>query len=195
MNKYPRKTLLANTFGMFGYVSSLMAWAWIGIVYLPLLLANDEVKKLLIPTPSDTPVILAPSMPMSPLTIIFAGFVTALVLVLTVIALLRAPVAIAKTGKTVTTKAADSVVPLVTHGKQLPAAEKRRLTWQLIKFVKLAVVILPVLAACVSLLIEAPLPIEVILLVSSILSLIAIFWFALQYLSARAFGIDSQYLV
>lgn len=195
MNIYPRKTLLVNTFGMFGYVSCLMAWAWIGIVYLPLLLANDEVKKLLIPTPSETPVVMAPSVPMSPLTLIFAGFVTALVIVLTIIAFLRAPVAIAKTGKTVTTKAADSVVPLITHGKVLPTAEKRQLTWRLIKLVKLTVVILPVIAACVSLFIEAPLPVEVILLVSSILSLIAIFWFGLQYLSARAFGIDSQYLV
>lgn len=195
MNTRPRKTLLVNTFGMFGYLFCLASWAWTGILYIPMLLANKQIEDFLLPAPSQDPVTPMSSEPISPIMVFFALAVTVIVILLTIIALLRAPITIAKTGKTVTTKAADSVVPLVTHGKQLPPAEKRRLTALLVKIVKLLLVVLPVGIASIGAVVELPLPFEVIMFISSLLALIATFWFSAQYIFARLLGVNPNYLV
>lgn len=194
MNHRPRKTLLVNTFGMFGYLFCLLSWAWTGILYIPILLANKQIEEFLLPSSSESPVAPQASVPMSPVTLFFTFMITVAVIIVTIVILLRAPVTIARTGKTVTTKAAGSMVPLVAHGKPLPAATRRRLTAQLIKLVKLLLVILPVMIASFGAFIELPLSFEIVIFVSATLALIAIAWFSAQYIFARLFGVKPTYL-
>jgi hypothetical protein len=195
MNRRSRKTLLANTFGTFGYISCLLLWGWTGIVYMPLLLENDTITRILLP-PENSQVVAPPaSTESSPVIAFIATGVTLAVIVLTIIVLLRAPMTIANTGKTVTTKAAGSALPLITHGKPLAPAKKKRLTVQLVKLVKLCIVLLPVFALLPGLLVELSLPFDVVILVSSVLALIAIFWFSVQYITAQLLAADPGLLV
>lgn len=194
MNKHPRKALLANTFGTFGYIFCILLWGWTGVVYLPILLENDTITHILLPPENNT---VAPPVPTesSPVIAFIAIGVTIAVVILTIIVLLRAPIMIAKTGKTVTMRAADSALPLITHGKPLPPAKKKRLTVQLIKLVKLLIVLLPIFALLPGLIIELALPFDIVLLTSSVLALIAILWFSLQYIIARLLAVESSQLV
>lgn len=127
---------------------------------------------------------------------IFVGFAIALVIMaITVIVLLRAPITIAKAGKAVTTKAADSLEPLVMRGKKLPAKERRRLTADLIKVIKLLIVLAPVAAAFLTIFIPPSLPYAIIVFISGSVAAVAVFWFGVQYVCAGLLGVKPEELV
>lgn len=192
-----RKTLLVNTFGGLGYISCLTLWGWTGILYVPMLLKNESVERLLLPTTSGSEAIEPITTPgeFSPITIFFALAITAAVLIMTVIVILRAPATITKTGKSVTTKAANTALPLIARGKPLPAAKKKLFTANLVKVAKLLLILLPVALLGVGFFIELPLPFEIAALISSVLAFLAIAWFSLQYLLARWLRVKPELLV
>lgn len=195
MKKYSKKTLLANTFGSLGYIFCLMLWAWVGILYIPILLENENVERLLLPQPREEIIAPITTSGTSPVLAVAAVTATIVVLIITIIVLLRAPIAIARTGKTVTSKAASSALPLITRGKPLTPAKKRLLTTELIKLAKLLLVILPVAICSLGFFVETPLPFDMSIFVSSILALIAVAWFSAQYVAARFLAIDTEALV
>lgn len=190
-----KKLLLANSFGTLGYLSSILSWSWVTMLYLPAFLENEQVEKFLIPTPPQEILQQTSTYEPSTATIIFSIIVTIVVIVSTIIILIKLPSTVAKAGRTVTTKVADSAVPLVTRKHELPPAKKKRLTAQLIKVIKLFIVILPVLATACSIFIQLPMPFEVVMFVSGILSGLALVWFILQYIAARLFKVDAKSLV
>lgn len=194
MTAYPRRALLANIFGTFGYFSSLLLWVWVTIHYLPTVLDNDQVREILLPSEGQSlasPQFASPSLT----TIVFAIIVTVVVLVVTMLVLLFIPVTIAKTGKAVTTKAANSIEPLIVHGRTLPPAQKRRLTISLIKLVKLLLVLVPVVAGLLSTFIPLVLPFEIVMFVTSILAGVSVFWFSVQYICADMLAVKPEKLV
>lgn len=195
MKKYPKRTLLVNTFGSLGYIFCLILWGWIGILYVPMLLENDQIGRILLPPPAQETTVVQPTTELSPVAVILAVGITAVVMVTTIVVLLRAPVTIAKTGKTVTTKAASSALPLLTRNHPISPAKKKRLTAELVKLVKLLLVFLPVVIGLIGFFIEPPLPLYLSLFVSSILALLAVFWFCMQYIAARLLGVDTTLLV
>lgn len=195
MKKYSKRTLLANTFGSLGYIFCLILWGWVGILYVPMLLENEQVVRILLPPPSDNVMAPQPATEPSATAVIVAVGVTIVVLITTVVVLLRIPVTIAKTGKTVTTKAANSAIPLITRGHPISPAKRRRLTTELVKLAKLLFMLLPVAIGLLGFFIEPPLPLDLSLFVSSILALSAVLCFSAQYISARLLAIDSSSLV
>ncbi len=196
MKKYSKRTLLANTFGTLGYLCCLFSWAWVGLLYLPMLLENEHVESFLIPEPSKEVVSYAPSIPASPLTVILAVAITVVILIVTIVVFLRAPITVAKTGKTVTTKAADSALPLITKGHKLPPAKKRLLTASLIKAAKLLLVLVPVAAlAVLNFFVAPPLSYDIVIFSGSVLALIAVLCFSTQYISARFLKVAAEALV
>lgn len=195
MNRHPGKALLANIFGSLGYIAILLLWAWTGIVYIPLLLENSTVEHILLPSQEEPSIVPPPPATESPLAVVAAVAVAVFVILLTVIVFLRAPVTIAKTGKTITSKAAESTLPIITKRKPLPKNKKKLLTAQLIKLMKLALTLLPLLSLPIGFSIDLPLPAEAVALVSSLLAGLAIFWFSLQYIGAKLLKIDPSQLV
>lgn len=195
MKKYSKKALLANAFGSLGYMSCLALWGWAGMMYVPILLENKSVERLLLPSASEE--IVTPAIPTeaSPLLAAVAIGVTAVLLIITVIVLLRAPVTIARTGKTVTSKAATSALPLIARGKPLTPANKRLMTAGLIKLTKLLLATIPVAFGFLGLIVKTPLPFDVSMLVSSVLALFAVVWFSAQYGTARLLSVDPSKLV
>ncbi len=196
MSQFSKRTLLTNTFGTLGYLFCLLLWAWVGLLYVPTLLENEQVERFLLPTPSEEVISYAPSVPASPLTVFFAIAITIAILVVTIAIFLRAPIAVARTGKTVTTKAASSALPLVAKGKALPPEKKKRLTAELVKLMKLLLVITPIVTmGIVSLFVTTPLPFEIALFAAVALAILALVFFAAQYLSARLLKVATEALM
>lgn len=192
-----KKVLLANMLGGLGYISCLMLWGWMGVLYVPMLLENENVERFLLPSTSDVESIpqVPPSSEISPIVAFIALAITVAVLIVTVIIILRAPVTITKTGKSVTTKAANTALPLIARGKPLPAAKKKLLTANLVKLAKLLLVLIPVALLGIGAFVEMPLPFEIAALVSSVLAFTSVAWFSLQYLVARWLNIKPELLV
>lgn len=198
MNKkqQPKKVLLVNACGALGYIACLMLWGWTGIIYVPMILENEKIEQLLLPSQGEEVVApIATTTEVSPIAVFLALAITAIVMIATIVVLLRAPMTIARTGKSVTTKAATSALPLIARGKPLPAAKKKRLTANLVKLAKLLLVLAPVAALSLGVFVELPLPFEIVALVSGVLALIAVSWFSAQYLLARWLGVNLDQLV
>lgn len=189
-----KRALLANTFGTFGYISCLLQWLFVSLLYLPLLLDNEQLKSFLLPQPAPQPTqVIAASEP-SPFLIAFAVVFTILMMIFTIFLVLRAPFAIAKTGKTITKKTAEAIVPLVVHHPLSPA-KKRILTVRLVKIIKLIIVIVPLLISLSALLVSLALPQDVTLFVSASLAIGSLAWFSLQYVSARLLRVRLDKLI
>lgn len=196
MKRKSNRAIFANIFGTIGYVFCLFSWAWVGLLYVPLLLKNKQVESFLLPPPSEPVVSYAPTVPSSPLTIMIAVGVTIAILIVTIIVFLRAPITVAKTGKAVTTKAASTALPLITKGHPVSDSKKRVVTARLVKAMKLLLVAVPaLLLALLNFFVTPPLAYDIVMLVSSNLALCAVVGFGLQYIAARLFNISAELLV
>lgn len=196
MKNNSKKTLLANVFGTFGYLFCLFLWGWIGLLYLPMLLENENIAQLLLPTPSEEVPAYTPSVEMSPFMVFVALAITAVVIVATILVFLRAPLTVARTGKAVTTKAADSALPVITRHHKLAPSRKKLLTVRLIKLAKLLLTLIPVIIGfALGGFVAPPLPFDVTAFVTSILALCALQAFSAQYIFARLLKVDPKQLV
>ena len=195
MNNLSGKIILVNAFGTLGYFSCIFSWGWAALLYLSMLLGNKYLEDFLLPTPPEEVVQQPVVTESSPFMMLFALVVTVIVVIATVIILVKIPMAVARTGKTVTTKAAESAIPLVTKHQPLPPAKKKRLTVNLIKIMKLFLVLIPIGVILLGTFIELPLPYEIVVLISGILSFFSLFWFSLQYIFARLLKVDAGRLV
>lgn len=189
-----KRTMLANTCGTFGYLSCLLQWLFVSLLYLPLLLDNKQLKGFLLPEPVQQPAHVVTASAPSPFLIGIAVVFTVLMLFFTLFLVLRAPIAIAKTGRNITKKTAEAIVPLVVH-HPLSSTKKRLLTVRLIKLIKLVIVILPLLISLSALFVSVALPIDVTLFVSAFLAIGSIVWFSLQYICAKALNVQLKNLI
>ncbi len=188
-----KRALLANTLGTFGYISCLLQWLFVALLYLPLLANTDWFKDFITPKKVEqtAPVATATS---SPLLIGLAIVFTVLMIGLSIYVVLRAPISIARTGKKATTKTATALVPLIVH-HPLPAAKKRRLTTRLIRITKFTMVLLPYLLTLLCVFITLSLPTGVIVFIGGILAIGSLVWFTVQYIVARWLGVKPEQLV
>lgn len=191
---YSKRALLANTFGTFGYISCLFQWLFVALLYLPLILDNEQIKQFLLPEKTQPVEPMVATGSVSPLLVSVAVIFTVFMMVLTVVMLIRAPFSVAKTGKAITTKAAGTLVPLVVH-RPLSAKKRRVLTSHLVKAIKLSLVLMPFLLCFASILVTTALPPDVIVFVSALLAIGSLVWFLIQYLSARLLGVMFDKLV
>lgn len=196
MEAQSKKLAFVNAFGVLGYLFGFGLWAWAVIVYLAPVITSDSFEDMVIPEPPPEQTVTTPisgEMPFA--VVVIALLVTATVLAMTVVAIVRAPSRLAKTGKDITTKAATSTIPLVQRGKDLPAKEKNVLTARLVKIFKLLIVTIPVLASFVGLIVDLPLPFELVLFINCAMAIMSILWFSLQYMLAQALDINDKALI
>lgn len=196
MEAQSKKLAFVNAFGVLGYLFGFGLWAWAVIVYLAPVITSDSFEDMVIPEPPPEQTVTTPisgEMPFA--VVVIALLVTATVLAMTVVAIVRAPSRLAKTGKDITTKAATSTIPLVQRGKDLPAKEKNVLTARLVKIFKLLIVTIPVLASFVGLIVDLPLPFELVLFINCAMAIMSILWFSLQYMLAQALDINDDTLI
>ena len=172
---------LASVLAGFGYTSVLLQWLWVGVLFLPSFLENTSVKNFLLPETTGQP---TPHIELSgpPIVLtITAAILTLVVLALTVVILVRLPNTIAKTGRSVTEKAASASIPLLTRHRTLPAKKRRELTMRIVNIIKLSIVILPV--CLLALLSVVPVSIDgnIAVFVETFLAIGSIAWFSAEY--------------
>jgi hypothetical protein len=189
------KKITTNIFGTLGYISILIQWLWVMLAYGPAMLNTQFFQDQLMPKP-------APEKPIQPITPqddsswIMAGLavlITVLVLLLVIFIVLKAPIAIAKTGKNITHKTTDKIVPLVTHKKELKARERRRLTMRILISIKLIGAVLSFLIILPAQLIDSlEIDFAILLFVASVSAGFTVVAFVAQHLLARYFKLNSK---
>ena len=183
----PQAARLANSFGVFGYLSLCFQWLWAGAALLPSLLENKSVRHFLIPEPSQNITAQQPlEAAFSPILFLVAIIITVVVIAVSAIILIRLPIAIAKTGKKTVQSTAQAIIPVVTHHQKLPAKKQRLLTARIIKYIKFTLCILPIILLFVFINITtSQISDELLIFLEATLTIGSLLWFSLQYLVAR----------
>lgn len=185
MKTSARSHPLVTFLGGLGYLSVILQWLWAGMIVLPVLLKNDTVRLFLLPQHTSHPAPSVTTGSLSLLSLFVAIVVTAIVVLVSVVILIRLPLMIAKTSHKAVAKTSNFVLPVVTHHKRLTPAKKRRLRTEIIVGLKLTACVAPLLLLGVSFFIPPPLAIELVFVVGLWLALSSLVWFGLEYLVAK----------
>lgn len=168
--------MLAGT----GYVVCLLQWLWIVILTLPILLDSGWLSSFVIPENQLPPAEEIKSETVSPLLVAIGGGITILMLALSALIIFKLPSKVVQTGTVITHAAADAIVPLVTHHKRLPAKKTRILTIRVLLYIKLALVLVP-LIVCFFVPIDTTFNRDLVVFIGSSLATIALSLFGLEH--------------
>ncbi len=189
-----QKTVV-TALGAFGYISLLLQWLWLVGLYLPMLM-RSELRALFIPEPDKTEITHTIAIGGPDILWLIIGIgVTAIVLVVTVIALARLPMAIAKTGNKASEAVAEAALPIITHRQPLPPKKRRRLTARLIGYAKICFALLPLLGLIGLLFTAFDLSSDIVIFLSVFLALGTTIWFTLQYVVAKLLHVPLEKII
>ena len=183
--------LIVNGFGFLAYLHTIMLWAWVMILYLPLFLESETTQLFLGRAES------APAEPSQyniplPVALLIAGVTTVVMIVILVLLFWRMPRTIGRTGQKLVTKSATAAVPVVTHHKKLSSTQRVRLIERITWVVKLIIIVLPLLINLASFAVATPLPLEIVWTIAICLAIIASCLFGLQALFARMYHVPAR---
>lgn len=187
------KLSFVNFFGALGYMSVILQWLWVVVLYGPALM-DTPLKQLFLPsenkpllTPMSHDVATAPS----PFTIALAIGITIIVLAVTAYIIIKAPSAVGKTGSKVTHSAAKAVIPVITKHKPIKKETRRKLTIRITILSKILLVIIPLVSILpVQFLSDLPVSFDIILIITTANAFLSLILFGLQYVAARIFRVQ-----
>ncbi len=187
------KRQLANTLGTFGYMSLSVQWVWLVITTGMPLLSSSAFKDLFLPG-QTTEVLPAASLSVpEPIAVLFSVLAVIFAVGLTIYVIVSIPRVVGRTGKTVTTKSAQVILPHITHHKKVSEKRQKRLMERITWSMKIGLALLPLLALVI------PLSSDVLELSREVVSGVAIFcasatllWFGAQFTVVRLAKIDSR---
>lgn len=187
-----KKLIVVNTVGTLGYLFCLLQWLWAGLLYAPLLAQTGIVEQILPKqTPKPAPVEVAGGEPSLALLII-GVVITVFVIILTIVVLVRLPVAIGKTGKKVTQRTVSSVMPALTHHKKLPEKQQKRLHLTISFLFKTILAIIPIAVLLFVPIETLPFSANVLWTVTVFLAAMTAVFFGLQYLLVKLGKLDGK---
>ncbi len=136
-----RALAVANTFGTLGYLSLVIQWAWTGLIlaYPIIMKANHGDLWWLSPncrTHESTPVQPIDFGFATPAVSFLAVVIAIVIVVVSVVAVIRLPKNVGKTGAKLTQTAADAIIPVVAHAKDVPKAKRKRLSFKIVVALK-----------------------------------------------------------
>ena len=185
-SKTSKRLLLVNVLGFFGYTSCLLQWLWAGVLLLPLVLRNENVKLFIMPKPSENPQRVVPSFDESSIALtVIAVIVTVIVMGLTLFVLLRLPIKFITASKRAVDTTAKAALPIVTHHKPLPAKKKQVISLQLRMYVKLLLCVIPVGLLAITFVVDVDLDRAIVVVVGLFLAIGSLVWFGLEYAAAK----------
>lgn len=168
----------ANFFGVLGYITLLIEWVWaICLLAYPMIKSGN--LDWIMPAQSPTPSPVATPAPANGATMVIGIVITIICICITVYALYTMPKTVGKAGAHLTHKAADSIVPAITHHKQVTKKNRLKITFRAIIGVKLAAIVLPVMAVII-VPTFAVLSKDIVLLSTFFIASWALFHFAIQ---------------
>ncbi|MGK2896272.1 MAG: hypothetical protein ACSLEY_01550 [Candidatus Saccharimonadales bacterium] len=174
----PYRIILTNTFGILGYVSCLMQWFWLMIVFLPAIIASGLLEFLL-PQESTNQ---APSFTFhpSPFVITIVLIITAFIIALGFVAILRLPGEIGRAGKHITHSPATAAFPILTHHKKVSTKKKLEITYRITLMIKLLLILVPFVGLLFSYFVSVDIPHELVLIIGGLCALMSLLWFSVQ---------------
>ena len=127
-----RALAVANTFGTLGYLSLVIQWAWTGLIlaYPIIMKANHGDLWWLSPNCRTHE-----STPAQPIDLGFATPAVSFLAIVIAIVIVVVSV-VGKTGAKLTQTAADAIIPVVAHAKDVPKAKRKRLSFKIIVALK-----------------------------------------------------------
>lgn len=136
-----RAFIAANTFGTLGYISLIFQWAWTGLILAYPIITQAKRDDLWLFSPSRQKTNITPIQPADfgaamPIISVLAIAFAAILIVMSIVAVIRLPKNVGKTGAKLTQSAADVIVPIVAHTENVPKAKRKRLSFQIIVMLK-----------------------------------------------------------
>lgn len=185
------KKYAANFFGYMGYIFCFLQWIWAALLYFSLvqsaiLFVSPDVNAPVRQTPSFTP-----SLP-DPVAIAVIAIVVIAMVSITLYALIKLPMTIAKNSNKIVHKTSQVAAPLVMKVQHKKDTKKNRylLTPKIVIVVKAVLVVIPaVLTAFSGLIATLPIAYSVATIVGYGLAIFSVLFFGIQYASARAFRV------
>lgn len=134
--------IVIRVFEVLSYVFTTLGWLWFGVVLFPLAQGSGAFTFLLPTTPQPQPAVVHHEAN-SPFLLVLAAFVTALMIIISLIALWRLPRNLAKLGNAASHSVSDAVIPLITHHKKIPKKTKRKLNARIVLYARIAFILIP----------------------------------------------------
>ena len=194
-NKKTRFVNLANTFGIFGYISVTIQWLWIFLLYTyPYITGEKQFSGIFFPN-TDASARIQPltiNFNISPvLTMIITFVVILIILTITIIAIIRLPKEIGKTASQITHQTSDVIVPVVTKHKKISKKKRVTLSYKIINIIKALALIIPLL-----LIFWTPkityISTDILWFTSILLAALSLLWFSVQYTIASVVKIPKD---
>lgn len=132
---------VANAFGALGYLSLIVQWAWTGLIlaYPIIMKANRDDLWWLSPncrTHEPTPTQPIDFGFATPVVSLLAIIIALIIVGVSVLAIIRLPKNVGETGARLTQTAANAIIPVVAHTKDIPKAKRKRLSFKIIVALK-----------------------------------------------------------
>lgn len=188
------KSTIVNIFGTLGYASVLLQWAWSLLILTYPLITSDEIQKKFFSEPSAPKIKIAPEIhaDFAPLIATVSLIITVIVIFFTIVALIKMPKKVGKTGAKITHSAANIIVAN-TQKQPQQKAEKWRITlsYKSIILIKFILTFLPPI-----LLLFAPkisqMPQSIIAAVGNFCLAFSVFYWIMQYALAKIYKISPK---
>lgn len=189
--KYRFKKAFVNSFAVLGYFVVVFQVLIVFIAYftpienlLQTMIPESQPKEVQAPPPTFDEGVVT-----SPLFLVVGGVITVIMIIISLYAIIRAPVAIARTGRKMTQGAAKQVAPMVLQAQHKKTTKRNivRLTPALAIVFKLIVILGLLVAAWVApSFVEQVLVFDITILIAQVTALTAVILFTLQYILAWA---------
>lgn len=170
---------LQRAFRSISYIFTTLLWLWLALLVMPAVI-DSGVIDLLMPD-SQQPVVVqeSPALPKGALVVVGIA-ITVVMVILTVVAIVRMPRDVARSGSKVTHVTTEKIVPVLLHKQKVTKKKKREYTARVLAYVRLAFIVVPMVA-----ILFAP-PMEDVdpaigVIMGSILALVAILAMAAEY--------------
>jgi hypothetical protein len=185
---------IANLFGALGYVSLLVQWFWMTVVLAGPLLSQQVFLSLLLPEASTTAAEVPDVTVPEPIGVIFLVLAVIFSLSISIYALFAVPRAVARGGKTLTTKTAKVALPHIARHKHLNKKQKKTLLERITWSVKLGLASIPLLALMIPVSTRLGLDQEVVAGFGLLCGAATLGWFALQFTTGRIGKVPAEKL-
>lgn len=194
-----KRRFAANTVGAVGYLLIVLGWLWASILVLTNTGILDNLESEPQAASHSVPRLPEFTLP-EPVTVIFLVIIVTLMIVATIYAIFKTPVEAVRQSSRVARTTAIKITPQKSHktNKPIPAKERKLITARLTFYIKLALTLIPLLVVgglTIFTHSELSLDPHLAVMISGVISILAILLFAAQYLIAYIFKLPLERLL
>jgi hypothetical protein len=185
------KKNIANFFGSFGYLLCFLQWFWAIILYFSVIQSAALFISPNITRQVEQPHSLTFALP-GLSEMIIAAIIVAIMVAVTIYALIKIPLGIVKTGNKIVHRTAETMTPVVIKAQHKKDTKKihTKITSKLTLVIKLLLIIIPIaLAAASGLLEKQSLDYSIVMVIGWALACLSVAAFAIQYTIAGLFHV------